>query len=175
MKIIKDEKWKGMRRMEKNKEELEAKQMKLLKELAKLSGANIGEKDKNVKDEEKIEKRFKNYIQAFEEEFETNSQERLKQAPLLIRIYRDIMELIYAPSKRYNKAIQTIDKIDKELNKALTFEQKNLLSQKRYCENIITDDLVEMSFVYGYSMSDELRKEVRKTKSINAKMQNKKR
>ena len=54
MKIIKDEKWKGMRRMEKNKEELEAKQMKLLKELAKLSGANIGEKDKNVKDEEKI-------------------------------------------------------------------------------------------------------------------------
>ena len=137
MKIIKDEKWKGMRRMEKNKEELEAKQMKLLKELAKLSGANIGEKDKNVKDEEKIEKRFTNYIQAFEEEFETNAKERLKQAPLLIRIYRDLSEIIYAPSKRYNTSIQTIDKIDKELDKTLTAEQKELLNQKRYCENII--------------------------------------
>ncbi len=148
--------------MEKNKEELEAKQMKLLKELAKLSGANIGEKDKNVKDEEKIEKRFKNYIQAFEEEFETNAKERLKQAPLLIRIYRDLSEIIYAPSKRYNTSIQTIDKIDKELDKTLTAEQKELLNQKRYCENIITDDLVEISFVWGYCMCDELRQEANK-------------
>ena len=161
--------------MEKNKEDLKEKQMKLLKELAALSGANIGEKDKNkmlVENEEEMEKRFKIYIQAFEEEFETNSQDRLKQAPLLIRMYRDMSEKIYAPSKRYNAAIQTIDKIDKELDKTLTAEQKNLLSQKRYCENVIADDLVEMSFVYGYSMSDELSKEANNQKINNAKTQN---
>lgn len=158
--------------MERNKDDLEERQKKLLKELALVSGLDITKKDDNAKVvKEEMEKRFKNYIKEFEEEFETNSQERLKQAPLLIRIYRDIMEPIYAPSKRYNKAIQTIDKIDKELDETLTDEQKNLLSQKRYCENIITDDLIEQTFIYGYSMCDELKKE---SKEINIKNKSKK-
>lgn len=160
--------------MEKNKEDLKEKQMELLKELATLSGANIGKKDKNkdVEDKGETEKRFENYIQAFEEEFETNAKERLKQAPLLVRIYRDYMELIYAPSERYDTAIKAMDEIDKQLDMTLTVEQKNLLNQKRYCENVITDDLVEMSFVYGYSICDELRKEANKQENNNAKTQN---
>lgn len=158
----------------KDREELKAKQMKLLKELALITGIDVTKEDnnKNIDDkEEEMEKRFKIYIQAFEEEFETNSQERLKQAPLLIRMYRDMSEKIYAPSKRYNLAIQTMSEIDKKLEKILTAEQKNLLSQKRYCENIIADDVIEMSFVWGYCIADELKEE---SKEINIKNKSKK-
>lgn len=157
----------------KDREELKAKQMKLLKELALITGIDVTKEDnnKNIDDKEEMEKRFKIYIQAFEEEFETNSQERLKQAPLLIRMYRDMSEKIYAPSKRYNLAIQTMSEIDKKLEKILTAEQKNLLSQKRYCENIIADDVIEMSFVWGYCIADELKEE---SKEINIKNKSKK-
>ena len=157
----------------KDREELKAKQMKLLKELALITGIDVTKEDnnKNIDDKEEMEKRFKIYIQAFEEEFETNSQERLKQAPLLIRMYRDMSEKIYAPSKRYNLAIQTMSEIEKKLEKILTAEQKNLLSQKRYCENIIADDVIEMSFVWGYCIADELKEE---SKEINIKNKSKK-
>lgn len=159
----------------KDREELKAKQMKLLKELALITGIDVTKEDNNKniddKEEEEMEKRFKIYIQAFEEEFETNSQERLKQAPLLIRMYRDMSEKIYAPSKRYNLAIQTMSEIDKKLEKILTAEQKNLLSQKRYCENIIADDVIEVSFVWGYCIADELKEE---SKEINIKNKSKK-
>ena len=141
---------------DKRKEVLKAKQMKLLKELALITGIDITKKDKNKniddKEEKEMEERFEHHLQAFDEVFEINSSERLKQAPLLI-------QSIYAPSKRYNFSIRKLDKINKDLNKTLTTEQKCLLKQKKYCYDIITDDLIEQSFIFGYSMCSELREE----------------
>ena len=148
---------------DKRKEVLKAKQMKLLKELALITGIDITKKDKNKnkddKEEKEMEERFEHHLQAFDEVFEINSSERLKQAPLLINLYRNVIQSIYAPSKRYNFSIRKLDKINKDLNKTLTTEQKCLLKQKKYCYDIITDDLIEQSFIFGYSMCSELREE----------------
>lgn len=148
--------------MDKN-ESLKAKQVRLLRELALTTGIDITKKDddKNInnKAEEEMEKRFENYIQAFNEKFEINAKERLKKAPLLINLYRNIVQSIYAPSKRYNLSMELLDKINKDLNKTLTIEQKYLLKQRKYCYDIITDDVIEQAFVLGYSICDELKEE----------------
>lgn len=154
--------------MEENNEELKAKQIKWLKELESIEGVNGSKSNDNITIKEMVE-RFQKYIQTFEEEFKTNEDERLKKAPLLVRLYRDNMNIMYAPSKRYNLAIDSIDKINKELNVTLTSKQRLLLEQKKSCESIIIDDLIEIAFVYGYSMYDELSKETEKTQTNKLK------
>ena len=153
--------------MDKNKD-LKEKQKRLLKELALITGVDITKKDNNKsinnKAEEEMEERFENYIQAFNEKFEINEEERLKKAALLINLYRNVVQSIYVPSKRYNLSMEMLDKINKDLNKTLTIEQKYLLKQKKYFYDIITDDVIEQAFVLGYSICDELKSE--STKNI---------
>ena len=103
------------------RKKLKEKQIKLLKELALITGIDITKQDNNKnidnKEEKEIEERFEHHLKAFDEAFEINSNERLKEMPILINLYRNVIQSIYAPSKRYDFSIKKLDKINKDLNK----------------------------------------------------------
>lgn len=149
---------------ENKKQELENK----LKTLDKVKDTLYGRISEFNKDQDKIlkqiqeieqakKKDYKDYLEGFDEEFETHTKERIKETPLLLALFQEFVQQVYRPSKMYKLAIKTKDTINTELTKSLNDEQKNLLEQWQYCEDRILDDMVEQAFIYGYATSVQLR------------------
>ena len=97
----------------------------------------------------------------------THTKDRIKETPLLINLFNDFVQQIYKPSKLYKLAIKTQNDIYEEMKKTFTEEQKQLLEQWKFCEDRILDDMLEQSFIYGYSMSCQLREEAIKQYPLN--------
>lgn len=149
---------------------IEKRKQELIQEYALLCGIDL-KKDNtktNKKEiESKRENKIKDYLEGFDEEFETNIKERIKETPLLINLFNDFVQQIYKPSKLYKLAIKTQNDIYEEMKKTFTEEQKQLLEQMKYCQDIILNDMLEQSFIYGYSMSCQLREEAIKQYPLN--------
>ena len=147
-----------------NKQE---EQLKEDLEVLKSIENNIGQKLSSVKEiENKIAKinenpvsKYKEFLKGFDEEFETHTKNRIKETPLLLTLFRDFIQEIYRPSEIYKLSIQAKKQITEELNKNLNKQQKKLLEKWQYYENIMSEDLVEQAFIYGYSMCNQLKEE----------------
>ena len=138
------------------KEELKNKQKQLLEEVVEV--------DKNRKiDSKEIEQRreinVKNYLEGFDKEFETDVAEKINKTPLMVRLYKDFIQEIYQPSKRYKLALKIKNEIDEDINKTFTKEQQELMKQFKECESIMIDDIVQEAFVFGFSMGYQLKEE----------------
>ena len=141
------------------KEELKNKQKQLLEEVVEV--------DKNRKiDSKEIEQRreinVKNYLEGFDKEFETDVAEKINKTPLMVRLYKDFIQEIYQPSKRYKLALKIKNEIDEDISKTFTKEQQELMKQFKECESIMIDDIVQEAFVFGFSMSYQLKEEATK-------------
>lgn len=123
----------------------------------------------NKKIEEKREINLKNYLEGFDEEFQTHTKERIKETPLLINIFNEFIQSIYRPSKLYKLALKTKNDIYEEMNKTFTEEQKQLLEKWKYCEDRILDDKAEQAFIYGYAMCSQMKDEAIKQYPLNDK------
>lgn len=154
--------------MEQDQEELKIKQqIQVLDKVKKTMYSRINEFNneqqkliKQLDDIEELRKQnYKNYLEGFDEEFETHTKVRIKETPLLLALFNEFVQEIYRPSEMYKLAAKTKNIINDELLKILNEEQKNLLEQWQYCEDRILDDMVEQAFVYGYSTAVELREE----------------
>ena len=147
-----------------NKQE---EQLKEDLEVLKSIENNIGQKLSSVKEiENKIAKinenplsKYKEFLKGFDEEFETHTKNRIKETPLLLTLFRDFIQEIYRPSEIYKLSIQAKKQITEELNKNLNKQQKKLLEKWQYYENIMSEDLVEQAFIYGYSMCNQIKQE----------------
>lgn len=147
-----------------NKQE---EQLKEDLEVLKSIENNIGQKLSSVKEiENKIAKinenpvsKYKEFLKGFDEEFETHTKNRIKETPLLLTLFRDFIQEIYRPSEIYKLSIQAKKQITEELNKNLNKQQIKLLEKWQYYENIMSEDLVEQAFIYGYSMCNQLKEE----------------
>lgn len=121
------------------------------------------EENKIMKQLQEIEKlqndenKYKDYLEGFDEEFETNCKERIKETPLLLSLFQEFVQQIYRPSKLYKLAHKTKQIIDDELRNTLDKEQQNLLEQWQYSEDRVLDDMIEQAFIFGYAMSIQLR------------------
>lgn len=138
------------------KEELKNKQKQLLEEVVEV--------DKNRKiDSKEIEQRrelnVKNYLEGFDKEFETDVTEKINKIPLMVRLYKDFIQEIYQPSKRYKLALKIKNEIDEDISKTSTKEQQELMKQFKECESIMIDDIVQEAFVFGFSMGYQLNEE----------------
>lgn len=145
----------------KNKD-IEKRKKELIKELAVLYNYNIEKNNTKIPKEEIKEKRIvnvKDYLEGFDKEFETYTQEKIKEIPLIINLYQEFLQEVYQPSKRYQLAIKIKKEIDKDIEKTFTEEQQKLMKQYKECQNIILNDMTEEAFVYGYCMATELREE----------------
>ena len=115
---------------------------------------------KKLEDIEELKKaNYKNYLEGFDEAFETHTQDRLKETPLLMRMFNEFVEHIFKPSNMYWLAAKTKNRIKEDLSKTLTDEQKDMLEQLQLCEDRILDDMTEQAFIYGYSIAMQSREE----------------
>ena len=115
---------------------------------------------KKLEDIEELKKaNYKNYLEGFDEAFETHTQDRLKETPLLMRMFNEFVEHIFKPSNMYWLAAKTKNRIKEYLSKTLTDEQKDMLEQLQLCEDRILDDMTEQAFIYGYSIAMQSREE----------------
>lgn len=154
--------------MEQDQEEQDLnKRIKTLDKVKRTMYSRINEFDKEqqklIKQLDDIEtlrkQNYKNYLEGFDEEFETHTKVRIKETPLLIEIFNEFVQQVYRPSKMYWLVAKTKEIINEELIKNLNDEQKDLLEQWQYCEDRILDDMIEQAFVYGYATAVELREE----------------
>lgn len=154
--------------MEQEQEELKIKQqIQVLDKVKKAMYGRINEfnKDqqeliKQLDDIEELKKaNYKDYLKGFDEEFETHTQLRIKETPLLMRMFNEFVENIYKPSNMYWVSAKTKEMIKDDLLKTLNNEQKDLLEQLQLCEDRILDDMTEQAFIYGYAISVESREE----------------
>ena len=146
------------------KEELKNKQEHLLEEIVQV--------DENKKiDSKEIEQRremnVKNYLEGFDKEFESNAAEKINKTPLMVRLYKDFIQEIYQPSKRYKLALKIKNEINADMEKTFTKEQKEIMKQFKECESILIDDLIEQAFIYGYAMCNQLKEESIKQYPLN--------
>ena len=102
---------------------------------------------------------YKNYLEGFDEEFETHTKDRIKETPLLMEIFDKFVEHIFKPSNMYWVAAKTKNMIKDDLLKTLNDEQKDMLEQLQLCEDRILDDMTEQAFIYGYATAVQLRDE----------------
>lgn len=115
---------------------------------------------KKLDDIEELKKaNYKNYLEGFDEAFETHTQDRLKETPLLMRMFNEFVEHIFKPSNMYWLAAKTKNRIKEDLLKTLNDEQKDMLDQFQLCEDRILDDMTEQAFIYGYSIAMQSREE----------------
>ena len=148
----------------KNKD-VEKRKKELIKELALLYNYNIEKNNAKIPKEEIKEKRIvnvKDYLEGFDKEFETYTQEKIKEVPLLINLYQEFLQEVYQPSKRYLLALKIKNEINEDIEKTFTKEQKEIMKQFKECDNILIDDMVQEAFVYGYAMCNQLKEETSK-------------
>ena len=101
-------------------------------------------------------------MDGFDEEFETHIKNRIKETPLLMELFNKFAEEIYKPNIIQEISNKICSRIESELDKTLNKEQKKLFEQWKFCEDKLSNDLSEQSFIYGYLISTELREEAQK-------------
>lgn len=115
---------------------------------------------KKLDDIEELKKaNYKNYLEGFDDEFETHTKDRIKETPLLMEIFDKFVEHIFKPSNMYWVAAKTKNTIKEDLLKTLNDEQKDMLEQLQLCEDRILDDMTEQAYIYGYATAVQLRDE----------------
>lgn len=142
--------------------DIEKRKKELIRELALLYNYNIDKDNTKITKEEIEEKRtvnVKDYLEGFDKEFETYTQEKIKEIPLLINLYQEFLQEVYHPSKRYLLALKIKNEINEDIKKTFSEEQQELMKQFKECQDIMINDMNEESFIYGYCMASELREE----------------
>lgn len=115
---------------------------------------------KKLDDIEELKKaNYKNYLEGFDEEFETHTQDRFKETPLLMRMFNEFVEHIFKPSNIYWIAAKTKNMIKEDLQNTLDDREQDLLEQLQLCEDRILDDMTEQAFIYGYAIAMQSREE----------------
>lgn len=156
------------KQMEQDQKELELKQqIQELDKVKKIMYSRINEFNKEqqeliekLDDIEELKKaNYKNYLEGFDEEFETHTKNRIEETPLLKEMFNEFVQQIYRPSNMYWVAIKTKGIIKEDLLKTLNDEQKNMLEQLQFCEDKILEDMTEQAYIYGYATAVELRDE----------------
>ena len=102
------------------------------------------------------------YIEQFDEEFGSMLKDNIKNAPLLVNIFREYIEQNYKTSKYYKIILHRIVEIEDELYATLTDKQKELFKKWQTYKDCMNDNTIEQSFIYGYCFNKEL--EIEKSK-----------
>ena len=95
----------------------------------------------------------------FDKEDYTHLKEKVKEIPLLINVFRKLIDEIFELNEFQLAVLQKQVSIENELLKNLTSEQIQLLEQLQKCGNILNSEMVEQAFIFGYSTAVELRNE----------------
>lgn len=126
------------------------------KELVKLLSDKLKKEYYSDKD---IEGDFKRYLEDFDKQYNTYIKEKVKETPLLLNVFRKLIDEIFELNKFQMKILETQVKIEDKLLKNFNKEQMDLLEQLQKCGNRMTSELVEQAFIFGYATAVEFRDE----------------
>ena len=102
-------------------------------------------------------KKIEKLINEFDNNFNTREKERIKNLPIIMSIFEQFSYDIYRGNNYYKKLEETAEKIMKQLN--LSKEEKRLLEKWIEYEISIMNEFVEIAFIYGICIKEELEKE----------------
>ena len=117
---------------------------------------------------EDMELEMEEYIEKFEKEFEQTVSEEV-EPKLLLTLFREYVEQNSSPSKKYFMLLKELGKIEKELLKTFTDEQRLLFEKYSWAFQELEQQRVEQFFVYGFCMGNNLKKEVNNILNIDQK------
>ena len=125
------------------------------------------EKSKNQEEiEQKLEK-IKNekdivqeYIKIFNEKFKTLDTNKVN-TNILESIFRDFVDQVYKPTKKYQFILDKIVEVEKELKLNLNARQKELLEIYEFLQFHMIDESSLQSFLFGYTLANELKIEAK--------------
>lgn len=124
------------------------------------------DKYKNINEKLEDITRKESCINRFGEIFEIkNIKIDIEKLPLLKFILREFGEDLYTPSKANEELRKEKIKLGNELEKTFTDEQKNKFIKYWELENQIAEELEGQLFMYGFIMAQELKNEVKNTKT----------
>ena len=126
------------------------------KELVKLLSDKLKKEYYSDKD---IEGDFKKYLEDFDKEYNTYIKEKVKETPLLLNVFRKLIDEIFELNKFQMKILETQVNIEEKLLKNFNNEEIDLLEQLQKCGNMMTSELVEQAFILGYATATQLRDE----------------
>ena len=139
--------------------------MKILVEKMKkedMKGREDIKEIKEIKKELEEENLYSGYLEGFDKEYETQMQERIKEAPMLINILENMNAEIHIPSKLYKIANKVRERIEEDLKSDMNDKSKKIFEQLKYCNEVILFDAMRDAFIYGYAISNEIKEETKK-------------
>lgn len=110
------------------------------------------------------------FISQFEKDFKTDvvKESILAKAPILFELYNNYILTHHKPTTTYQRALDLGNKLQEQLEKDLTDQQKILLGEIDYCNTRMYEDLTQQLFVYGYIMHSQLDNECNNMKESKA-------
>lgn len=132
-----------------------------LEEMFQELDAEIINKKKSKKDA-KQEEKYKNYLEMFDQLFNTDVKEHLdfKKMKLLKSFHNYFTEELYEPSLEYNRIRKEFVEYADNLREQLTEEQKDLYEKVLELCNEMTEEQDEQVFIFGCIMGNKLKLEL---------------
>lgn len=127
------------------------------KELVQLLANKL--KKEYYDDKGKTEEDFKKYLEDFDKQYNTYIKEKVKKTPLLLNVFRKLIDEIFELNKFQMKILEIQVNIEDKLLKNFNKEQMDLLEQLQKCGNMMTSEMIEQAFIFGYATATQLRDE----------------
>lgn len=120
-----------------------------------------------------LDKEFEGYLEKYETLYQKSRGEIEREIPNLMKLWELFFDEIYTVTDIYKLMVEVKDKIEEDLK--LDKTQEKLFEYWRICEDNILNDMLQYSFVYGYSLAMGLKNESeRMLKEYNIENQDKK-
>lgn len=103
------------------------------------------------------ENRIEEILKDFDEHFETKTNERIKNKPIIMNVFNQFIDEIFEADKKYKLVFDKQQELLKELN--LNEKQQELFEKWEDCQSRILDDRVERAFIYAWAIADEIHDE----------------
>ena len=108
--------------------------------------------------------RMKNYLDIFNEEFDTKVKLRDEQIPLLIEIAGDFLDKKYRLTDVYKYLESKKIEIENQFIDSLSNQQIELFKTWEYITGEMMLDMQEQGFLYGFVLFKELDNEIKELK-----------
>ncbi len=102
-------------------------------------------------------RKWEKCLEKYEKLYKTHIRQKKKEFPNLMELLERFDIDIYKPTKIYKFMNKVEDRIEKDLK--LSRKQEILFEYWRICEDNISNDLVEHSFIYGFMLGMGLKNE----------------
>lgn len=101
------------------------------------------------------QKKILEIIEEFNREFDSKIQIRREETPILMGLFQQFSDQLYRDNKLVLKGIEKKQKIVDSMS--LTDKQLKLMEKYDELEYLVSDNMVERAFIYGYAVAQNIK------------------